>query len=327
MATLLVTSKMDPALAARVEASVRGQRHKTVEGRAVRPRLVSLARFAVALVAIAVVASFLFARRRDHDELDRARASLLATVRAETAQVTSEDTTALVRVESWLVRASGAWDGELADDELRAEGGLTRALARPVVYVRGPIANFTTVPRIAEASSASSKDALLLCLVEPPPSRVEMVMLPKVRIAYGVGTTMEEHTPNIRRLHDAVTGLPFLMPSWTAKVSAARDVADLARLRRDLERAPLARAKQAARAEVLLFALDEPSDRVGPAELDGERAHTVRIGLVELASGRVLLRTRKLVDPSWISMAKKSEYASGLDGCGLAFDVREGLKK
>jgi hypothetical protein len=25
-------------------------------------------------------------------------------------------------------------------------------------------------------------------------------------------------------------------------------------------------------------------------------------------------------------MAKKSEYANGLDGCGLAFDVHEGLK-
>ena len=38
---------------------------------------------------------------------------------------------------------------------------------------------------------------------------------------------------------------------------------------------------------------------------------------------RPLLRVRKLVDPTWISMAKKSEYATGLDSCGLAVDVHE----
>ena len=90
---------------------------------------------------------------------------------------------------------------------------------------------------------------------------------------------------------------------------------------------PIVRAKQAVRAELLLAALDEPSDGGGPTELDGERAHAVRIVLVDLASEKVLLRTKKLVDPTWISLAKKSTYASGLDSCGLAFDVHEGLGK
>jgi hypothetical protein len=73
--------------------------------------------------------------------------------------------------------------------------------------------------------------------------------------------------------------------------------------------------------------MDEPGDGAGPTELDGERAHAVRIGIVDLAAARPLLRLRKLVDPTWISLAKKSEFASGLDGCGLALDVHESVGK
>ena len=77
---------------------------------------------------------------------------------------------------------------------------------------------------------------------------------------------------------------------------------------------------------LLVVAMDEPSDGGGPTELDGERAHAIRIGVVDLAASKILLRIRRLVDPSWISLAKKSEYANGLDSCGLAFDVHESLR-
>jgi hypothetical protein len=67
--------------------------------------------------------------------------------------------------------------------------------------------------------------------------------------------------------------------------------------------------------------MDEPGDGGGPTELDGERAHHVRLFLVDMVASKTLLRVRRLVDPTWISLAKKSDYASGLDSCGLAFDV------
>ena len=110
-------------------------------------------------------------------------------------------------------------------------------------------------------------------------------------------------------------------------LEADADPNELIRLRRDFEKAPIDAAKQALRASVLVVAMDEPGDGVGPTELDGERAHAVRIALVDLAGARLLLRLRKLVDPTWISLAKKSDFASGLDSCGLAADVHEHVVK
>ena len=46
-------------------------------------------------------------------------------------------------------------------------------------------------------------------------------------------------------------------------------------------------------------------------------------GLLQRTRGRL----RKHVDPSWITPAKRPTNASDLDGCALAFDVREELRK
>ena len=71
----------------------------------------------------------------------------------------------------------------------------------------------------------------------------------------------------------------------------------------------------------MLFAIDEPGEAGVAAELDGERPHQVRIGVVDLAADKVLLRLRRKVDPSWISSNARAEFASGIDSCGLALDV------
>jgi hypothetical protein len=47
--------------------------------------------------------------------------------------------------------------------------------------------------------------------------------------------------------------------------------------------------------------------------------------LSDLTSGQLLLRFRRGVDPSWLSPAARAEYASGIDSCALAFDLREAL--
>jgi hypothetical protein len=326
MATFLTTRKMDPALAARIEASVRGRDRKAA-GATLPPRLVAVVRFAVILAAVIMTCSFAIARRHERKEIDGTKAALLATVHGKAATLTAEDRGAVGRMESWLVRFSGPYEGDLVADELRSSGAFAALLARPSVYVRGPVAMFADPIKIAETAAASAKDSLLLCLLEPPASRLEKVMLPEVRIAYGRGVTLEEHTARVRRLHEAEVGLPFLHPRWSERVVNAEDPNELVRLRRDFEKAPIEAAKQAVRAGVLVFAMDEPGDGAGPTELDGERAHAVRIGIVDLAAARPLLRLRKLVDPTWISLAKKSELASGLDGCGLALDVHESVAK
>jgi hypothetical protein len=326
MATFLTTSRMDPALAARIEASVSGRKRKPGEP-LLSPRLVALVRIGIVAAIVFVGYSVVGARRRDRQEIEHTRAALLAAVRTQAASLTPEDKGSVVRAESWLVRFTGAYEGDLVDADLRAPGALKTTLARPAIYVRGALGSFVNPARIGEAAATSGKDALLLCLLDPPASKNEKVLLSTVRIAYAGGMAMEDHTPNVRRLHEAVVGLPLLMPQWSERVQATDEPSELARFRRELDRAPIDRAKQAARAGLLILAMDEPSDGGGPTELDGERAHAIRIGVVDLTAGKVLLRMRKQVDPSWISLAKKSEYATGLDSCGLAFDVHEAVRQ
>jgi hypothetical protein len=323
MATFLTTSKMHPALVARIEASVRGRRREHTMKRAasLSPRIVSLVRVVVVVLVGLGIYTVVMGRRRDRQELERTRAALLAAVRGQSSTLTPEDRNAVSRAESWLVELSGPHEGNFVAQDIRGSIDLKSTFSEPLVYVRGPSSAFKTPALIEHAASTSMKDALLLCLVDPPESRSEKALLEKVRIAYAGGLPMEERTSNARRLDDEVVGLPILLPQWQERVRAADDGAALAKLRRELDRAPLDRAKQAIRARHLLVAMDEPSDGGGPTELDGERAHHVRVMLVDLMMSKTLLRFRKLVDPSWISLAKKSDYAVGLDSCGLAYDV------
>jgi len=325
MSTFLTTSRMDPALVRRIDASVSGRKRKA-GGPLLSPRLVAVVRIGLVVGLAFVAYSAIAARRSGTQELDRSRASLLAAVEAQAASLTPAERSAVARADSALVKLAASYDGDFVAPEVRGPEALKKTLARPAMYVRGPLASFAAPARIAEAAATSSKDSLLLCLLQPPASRVEKVLLGTVRTAYSGGAVMEEHTGNVRRLQDAVVGLPLLTPAWADRVRAADGPAEVAKLRKELERAPLERAKAAARAEILIVAIDEPGDGGGPTELDGERQHAIRLVVVDLASSSVLLRMRKLVDPSWISLAKKSEYASGLDSCGLAFDIHESVR-
>jgi len=338
MPTLLTTSKMDPALAARIEASVTGQKTahddrlhpgpKVVRGRAATTRrLVSVARLVLVLTIVFCIYSLVAFRRESERALVQARASLLESVRVQGEALMPEDLTAISRAQTWLVRLSGPYEGDHVDPDLHAPGKLAETLSRPLVYVRGTTDALSRPEAIAAAAAASTKDALVLCLLAPPPSRAEPALLDKVRIAYAGGWNMESQTPNVRRLNDAVVGLPFLQPAWAERVRGAADAKEIARLRKDFERAPIERAKQAARSSLLLATIDEPGDGDDPTELDGERRHPVRVVLVDLASSNVLLRSRHVVDPGGLTPARKATYATGFDSCALALDVREDVRR
>jgi hypothetical protein len=128
----------------------------------------------------------------------------------------------------------------------------------------------------------------------------------------------------VRRLNDAIVGLPFLSSTFADRIRGAEDVSEIAKLKKDFESVALDRTKRALRAEVLIVALDEKGDGAAPTELDGERPHDVRVAIVELESGKVLLRAKRHVDPSWIAVDKRPVYSSGADSCALGFDLRNG---
>ena len=185
------------------------------------------------------------------------------------------------------------------------------------MYVRGPVESFSKAASIEKAAAASLDDAFSRCFVEPPRSRSEKDVLPKVRAIY-TGPAAGK----VERLADAYSARRVLSPAWQARVRAAQTEKELAALRSELEHTPFERAKSVWRAELLLVVMDEAGDPNAPTELDGERPHEVRVALLDTKTGTPLLRMRKRVDPSAWSVGARPDYAAGLDACALAFDAR-----
>ena len=127
---------------------------------------------------------------------------------------------------------------------------------------------------------------------------------------------------NLERLFPLLAVAPLLRPEWEKSVLSAQDQPELDRLEATFRRSPSEAAARAAKATQLLLVLDEPGDAPGPTELDGERAHDVRVVLVDLSHDQLRLRLRRRVDPSWLSATTRAEYARGVDGCSLALRVR-----
>lgn len=323
MPSLLVTKKMSPELAARVQASVEGKRARP--GARVTPRVMGLVRLAMFGMMIVVVVWLFVAFRRVQRELESQRGQLLERVHAASASLTPDDHEAPRRLLPWLAGASGTYEGDLVANELTLPGAFARFIARPTVYVRGPLSSFGGGARAKESASTSFKDAFVLCLNSPPPMRTEKLLRAKARAAYtGRGEGMKP-TEHVNRLFDALIGLPYLGPEWERRVTDAKSAEELSILQKDFDRVPVEGAKQAARAELFLFVMDEQSDKGGPIELDGERPHDVRVNLVDMKKQRVLLRIRRRVDPSWVSAATRAEFANGIDSCALALEVHSAV--
>ncbi len=326
MPTFLTTPKMSPELAARVQASVNGRRVTPGSTRRA-PHLIVLARLVVLMLTFALFAAVFYVLQRDRETRERERASLSEVVARRRAALDAQDLRTLNLIESSLVRAAGQYEGDLTSETLRAAGALSVLFSRSAVYVRGEQAAFRNVAAVADAAKSSSKDAFLLCLLEPPAARTEKALLAKARLAYSARGELESASAHVRPLRDAVIGLPFLSATFAERVRSASELTELRRLRLAFDKAPIDAAIQAAKARLLVFVVDEPSAPGGPVELDGEKPHDVRVGVVDLASENTLLRLRKHVDPSWISAARRVDSASALDSCALALDVHASVAR
>lgn len=317
MATFLTTSKMHPALLARIERSVSGAPRTEKKQRVTARTKVTILRLAIAAVVVGVVGSALLARYRYRQAVARGRSELLEKVRAQNAALSSDDRAFMTRVEPWLSGLAAAYEGDVASDEVRTAKGLETTLARTSVYVRGPTSAFANSLAIADTASASTRDPFVLCLVDPPASRAEKTVLAKVRLVYAGGTSGE----HVRRLHDAIDGIHRILLPWEARLDAARELRDLDRITSELSYVHVVDAKRAVQADLLIAAMDEPG-APGPADLDGEKAHDVRVLVADLRAGKVLLRARKRVDPAWLTASSRATHAAGADGCALAYDIR-----
>jgi hypothetical protein len=315
---------MDPALARRVAASLGRGRSG---GARATPRLVAGLRLLALLAICAVLTVSLVARSRARSQVEHVRDELARTLKRERALLPREGLDTVGRVETWLSRLSGPYEGDLVGSEVRGRGALDRVLSPPTVYVRGGLAEFGTKEAIERTAAASTKDAFLLCLIDPPLSREERALLGQVRLAYSGGKPFQERTGNVARFHAAQVGRALLSPESERRIVRAETLRELEQISRDYMAAPFSEARLAHSARLLLAVIDEPGVSTGLSEMDGERPHDVRVALVDLAVKDVLLRVRRRVDPSFIAPARRARYAMGLDSCALALDVREAARE
>jgi hypothetical protein len=319
MPTFLATSRMSPEFRRRLAASVRGK--SVAPGTRLAPRSRSWLRLGAISVTVAAIVTLAVAVRRDRAALEATRNDLAERARREAATLTSEEQRTPELAKAWLERQAGPYAGDTITKELRGHGAFASTLSRPMIYVRGPLGSFRSAAGIAESAGTSLKDPLVWCLMDPPAARQETTLLGRVRRSFARRGAAPDPTEHVVRLRDALAGIPLLAPDWQRRVRAAENARELQRLERDFERAPLVEAKRAAKAELLLFAMDEPPTRPGPVELDGERAHDVRVGLVDLRAQTLLLLLRLPVDPGFISPNVRAEYAGAIDSCALALDI------
>lgn len=317
MPTLLVTKNMSPALAARVQAAVSGGRGSENSR---RNPLAGALRVLTFVLVLAAVTGVVQVRRQRAAELEAARASLLEKVRSAATQLSRADLELQGRAQSAIaLHATPLYAGDLLAEELRTEQGLHAALSLPTLYVRGPLDGLARPARLTELAASSFKDPLVLCLLEPPDARTEKALRRKAF------APSESATAHVERLAPLLQVLPLLGRAWQRRVESAETLEAVGQLQKLYDLAPVAAALRAAKTRQLLVVMDEPGVLKGPTELDGERAHPVRVVLTDLSNGEVRLRFRREVDPSWLSDNARAQNASGIDSCTLAFDLRQAL--
>jgi hypothetical protein len=317
--TLLVTRKMSPALAARVQAAVSGRQ---AHG---RPLKALLRLLTLTFVIVSVVGVVRFRQQRAH-QLESERAELLSTLEQAGKSLNRGDRELPQRVATAIaLHSTPNYPGDQLPEAPLRDADLTEVLALPTLYVRGPLEALARPDRLSEVAASSSKDAFVLCLLTPPEARTEKALRQKASAAAAQSKSTLQTSAHVERLAPLLQALPLLGRDWAERVRSAETSEALGTLAKLVAAAPLATAVRAAKARQLLLVLDETAAATGPTELDGERAHPVRVVLVDLPGGESRLRFRGKVDPAWLSDQARAAYASGIDSCALALDFRRAV--
>lgn len=320
--TFLVTAKMHPELARRIRAQLGGSRQKAGERHFRRGGGLSFMRVAPFLVMALVGTLFVLVRRSVATRLDRHRDATRAAVDEARAPLRDVDRAILPEVESWIERAAAGLEADPAT-ALDGPEALDEWLRRPGIYVRGTKEELSRRSTHPAAAAASIKDAFLYCLYVPPASRAEQDLLARVRGVNFGGTVVEDRTKAARRLHELELGLA-LADGLEGPIKAARNEHDLERLELRVRQTPVAEALQAARAEVLIVVVDDPPG-ARPTEPENESPHPVRALLVDLARREVSASVARRVELAGWSNSTKIGWAGSVQGCALAWDVRDAL--
>lgn len=324
MPSLLVNPKLNPALAARVAASVRGRRtpHKSPQSRKNRTFWIRLSVLAaVAGIAVCVINEL----NTRAEQLADAKHHLLS-ARAELQQTLTANAKTIGERLSNVIEREGSVDhGALRHESLGSLAAWDALLARPIVYARVNVETINPPERFDAALAESRKDAFVFCLKQPPAERTEKELMKRVNDAFG--RSGEEYTSNIHRAHDALISLRLLDASIDRQIERAEELPPVVHLQHLFDEARLDERLPAVFGEVLIALLDEPKQANTPVELDGASVHRARLVVVDIGrqNAQVLLRTHFDLNPSWVSERRRHQYSQSLEGCRMAYDVRTAL--
>lgn len=282
----------------------------------------------VALVA--VVGAFVAHKCVSERELVTGQQALLAKQRAVEATLGKQWFPLRDKLEGEILGATGDYQGDMVDPQARTGAFKTQA----GLYLRMRVADAKSADRIRKVAADAKKDAFAGCLLREPNDR-------GVRGEIDGGAFAEQPW----NLGQAYAATRILTDDWVAEVKAADD--DL-RLRVFQEQFDHAQASQiplaidvVTRAQFLLLALDEDVPEAA-AYVDAGTfteealqmvAHPTRVHLFDLASGKEILRLRRVgearVIPAGEHVVTDSETLDAqqrqANNCALARRVDEAL--
>lgn len=324
MPSFLVNPKMNPTLAARVQSSLRGARG-AARPTSNQPLRTVLVRVGVLVALAAVVLAVVREVQTRRDELSAAKQALLKARADLQATLTPQARAIGERVSRLLTHEANSYHGAVRHQRLGRLEDWDALLARPMVYARVDVDKVAQAERFDAALSESRKDAFIACLARPPADRTEKELMKRVSDAFGQGA--QEYTSNIHRAHDALVTLRVLDRAIDRQIERAEELQPVLALQHTWEQARIDERLPAVFGEILVAVLDEPKVPDTPVELDGASVHGVRLVVVDISGGQdqVLLRTHFDLNPSWVSERRRHQYAQGLDGCRMAYDVRTAL--
>lgn len=321
MPSLLTNNRMHPALRARVLESLHSDARTRVGGKSQHGN--KSVRILTSLSIVLVFAFLYSTYRESRAEFYRERAAIFRSFEHQIKPFDGKFRQKVKLIDTLLEQALAEYPGDLIEPALRESAILDELLEKKMAYLRGPIRAFQTQRDRRSASSEGGADGLIRCFLKPPPAARESDLLRHLGHIYQPATFRDRFANVDRAFH----ALEFIDSSFKMNLNSARTMRQLLVLSRQLQAAKLGEAKEATKAELFVYVLDEPKEKGVPADFDGEAEHEVRITFVNLDTSKVLLRVRRRVDPEWLSEKSRVAYSRELDSCRLASELRQELRK
>lgn len=312
MKSLLVTRKMAPALARRVQASVEGRLGATALRSGLRrpenARLV-VGLALLAALGLATVGSVAVSRHRA--ELAQSRDRLLEDYEGRRRRLAERSAVSIVALEVHLERLRGTtFEGASLPEAIRA-----RLERNSLSYFRTSEDDFRW-KRVHDGWAESERDPFLLCLLRPAPVTDEQGLREHLRKVAEGGAVRGVGLPGPWLVVDE-----FLRKDFRERVVRARSRRELEELRRTLLAAPFAQAEQVAGAETVVLVYDAEKSVGAVTEIDGGVRHVVRMMVVDALTNTVSFAGERLVDPEFVDEKRRSRDARRLSECRAATEI------